>query len=99
MSASPSSVSGNIGYTWWIASIVGGTVAVVFFEIVLPRIAPSVLVGAGEGSYFGADPWGIPSIYPAALISIGSLIVVSLLTPPPTEEQLAPLFGKAPAGR
>ena len=87
--------------TWQggIASIVGGTVATVFFEIVLPRIAPSVLIGAGEGSYFGADPWGIPSIYPAALISIGSLIVVSLLTPPPTPAQLEPLFGKAPAGR
>jgi Na+/proline symporter len=87
--------------TWQggVASIVGGTVATVFFEILLPRLAPSVLVAAGEGSYFGADPWGIPSIYPAALISIGSLVVVSLLTPPPTEEQLAPLFGTAPAGR
>jgi Na+/proline symporter len=87
--------------TWQggVASIVGGTVATVFFELVLPRIAPSVLIGAGEGSYFGADPWGIPSIYPAALISIGSLVVVSLLTPPPTPAQLEPLFGKASANR
>ena len=49
-------------------------------------------MAASEGSYFGADPWGIPSIYPAAIISIGSLIVVSLLTPPPKPEELAGLF-------
>ncbi|MFZ5785133.1 MAG: sodium:solute symporter family protein, partial [Acidobacteriota bacterium] len=76
-----------------LASIVGGTLATVFFEIVLPRIAPSVMVAAKEGSYFGADPWGIPSIYPAALISIGALVIVSLLTRKPSAEELAPLFG------
>jgi Na+/proline symporter len=76
-----------------LASIVGGTLAVVFFELILPRVAPSVMVAAKEGSYFGADPWGIPSIYPAAIISIGALVVVSLLTKPPTKEELAPLFG------
>lgn len=78
-----------------LASIVGGTVATIFFELVLPRVAPSVLVAAKEGSYFGADPWGIPSIYPAAIISIGLLIVVSLMTAKPTEKELAPLFGAA----
>ena len=52
----------------------------------------AVLALLSEGSYFGADPWGIPSIYPAAIISIGSLIVVSLLTPPPKPEELAGLF-------
>jgi SSS family solute:Na+ symporter/sodium/proline symporter len=76
-----------------LASIVGGAAATVFFELVLPRLAPSVMVAAKEGGYFGADPWGIPSIYPAAIISIGALVVVSLLTPPPKPEQLAPLFG------
>jgi len=75
-----------------IVSIVSGTVATIVFEIVLPRVAPSVMVAARPDSYFGSDPWGIPSIYPAALISIGSLVVVSLLTPPPRPEQLAPLF-------
>jgi Na+/proline symporter len=75
-----------------ITSIVSGTLAVILLELVLPRVAPSIMVAASEGSYFGADPWGIPSIYPAALISIGSLIVVSLLTPPPKAEELAPLF-------
>ena len=75
-----------------ISSIVGGTLATIVLEIVLPRVAPSVMVAARPDSYFGSDPWGIPSIYPAALISIGLLVIVSLLTPPPRPEQLAPLF-------
>ena len=82
-----------------LASIVGGALAVLFFELVLPRLAPSIVEGAsGAGAgVFGGDPWGIPSIYPAALISIGSLVIVSLLTPPPTEAELAPLFGEKKA--
>ena len=81
--------------TWQggIASIVGGAVATVFFEFVLPAIAPGIMQGAqGGNSYFGADPWGIPSIYPSALISIGALILVSLATPAPKPEELARLF-------
>ena len=81
-----------------LASIIGGALATIFFEIVLPRVAPSVMVAAKEGSYFGADAWGIPSIYPAAVISIGALVIVSLLTPKPSDEQLAPLFGQAAKG-
>ena len=79
-----------------LASIVVGALAVVLFEVVLPRVAPGVLEGAtGKGAaYFGGDPWGIPSIYPAAVLSVGALVVVSLLTPPPTEKELAPLFGE-----
>lgn len=85
--------------TWQggLASIIGGAVTTVFFEFVLPWIAPGVMQGAAGGSdYFGKDPWGIPSIYPAALVSIGLLIVVSLLTPAPKPETLEPIFGKAP---
>jgi hypothetical protein len=67
-------------------------VATIFFEIVLPRIAPSIMVAARKDSYFGADPWGIPSIYPALAISLLLLIVVSYLTPPPQPETLEKLF-------
>ena len=84
--------------TWQggLASIVGGAVATVFFEFVLPWMAPGILEGAAGGSdYFGKDPWGIPSIYPAALISIGLLVFVSLATPAPKPEELERLFGKA----
>lgn len=75
-----------------LASIISGTLATVFFEIVLPRIAPSVMVAAKPDSYFGADPWGIPSIYPALAISLLSLVVVSYLTPPPDAASLEKLF-------
>jgi Na+/proline symporter len=83
--------------TWQggMASIVGGALAAVFFEVILPKIAPGVLEaapGATGAAVFGADPWGIPSIYPSAIISIGLLIVVSLMTPPPSRETLAKLF-------
>jgi Na+/proline symporter len=83
-----------------LASIVGGFVTTVFLELVLPRVAPSVMEAAqGQtgASVFGSDPWGIPSIYPAAAISIGLLVIVSLLTPPPTEAELAPIFGEKTA--
>jgi len=41
----------------------------------------------GYGESTGVDP-----VIPAIVISVLSLILVSLLTPPPTEEQLAPFF-------
>jgi solute:Na+ symporter, SSS family len=78
-----------------LASIVGGSVAVVFFEIILPRIAPGIMLAASTakgGEIFGSDPWGIPSIYPAFLISVGALIVVSLMTKAPEKEVLDKLF-------
>jgi SSS family solute:Na+ symporter/sodium/proline symporter len=85
-----------------VASIVGGAVATVFFEIILPRVAPGVMEAANGltgvaamNSTFGADPWGIPSIYPSAIISIGLLVVVSLMTPAPTAAELERLFPSA----
>ncbi len=90
--------------TWQggLASIVGGAVATVFFEFVIKAIAPGVMEGANGltgaaamAGNFGADPWGIPSIYPSAIISIGLLVVVSLLTPKPDPKTLERLFGKA----
>ncbi len=68
-----------------VASIVSGALMALVFELVIPNVFPEVLRGG--------DPWGIPSIYPAAIVSIGALVGVSLLTSPPTEEQLRPLFG------
>jgi SSS family solute:Na+ symporter len=86
--------------TWQggLASIVGGAVSTVFFELVLPRIAPSVMEaapGLTGAAVFGADPWGIPGIYPSVVISVGLLVIVSLMTPPPKPEVLEKLFGKA----
>ena len=67
-----------------VASIVSGAAMALIFQLVIPNVFPEILMGG--------DPWGIPSIYPSALVSIGTLIIVSLLTAPPSEEELAPLF-------
>jgi SSS family solute:Na+ symporter len=40
------------------------------------------------------SPWGLDAIYPALATSITALIAVSLLTPPPPEDKLAPFFGR-----
>jgi SSS family solute:Na+ symporter len=69
-----------------LASILSGAFMALVLELVIPNAFPELLKGG--------DPWGIPSIYPAALVSIGALFIVSLLTKPPSAEELAPLFGK-----
>ena len=69
-----------------IASIVSGIVVTLGFKI-MTYILPERLVPGG-------DPFGIPLIYPALAVSVGSLIIVSLLTPPPSEEELEKLFPK-----
>jgi SSS family solute:Na+ symporter len=70
-----------------VASIVSGAFMVLLLDLVVPRVMPGVMQGG--------DPWGIPSIYPAGIISIGMLIVVSLLTPKPRPEDLVKLFPEA----
>jgi Na+/proline symporter len=67
-----------------VASIVSGATMVILLDLVVPRLMPQVMQGG--------DPWGIPSIYPAGIVSIGMLIVVSLLTPKPRLEDLVKLF-------
>lgn len=67
-----------------VASIISGTITVILLDIILPSFAPQII--------YDGDPWGIPSIYPSILISVGTLIIVSLLTPKPSPEQLAKLF-------
>jgi SSS family solute:Na+ symporter/sodium/proline symporter len=72
--------------TGGVASIVSGTVMAIVFELVIPRAFPSVLRGG--------DPWGIPSIYPAIVVSVLFLVVGSLLSPKPKPEQLEKFFPK-----
>jgi hypothetical protein len=40
------------------------------------------------------DPWGVPIIYPALIVSMGALIIVSLLTKKPKPEELERFFPK-----
>jgi len=67
-----------------LASIISGTVACVVLKV-LAEVLPPDKVPEG-------DPWGIPIIYPALIISLGSLIVVSLLTKKPKPEELEKFF-------
>ncbi|MBM3284681.1 MAG: sodium:solute symporter family protein, partial [Candidatus Aminicenantes bacterium] len=69
-----------------LASIISGTVVCVFFFVMSKVLPPDK---APEG-----DPWGIPLIYPALIASLGSLIIVSLLTPKPRPEELEKFFKK-----
>jgi SSS family solute:Na+ symporter/sodium/proline symporter len=69
-----------------VASIVTGAVSAFLLELIIPALWPSVMIGG--------DPWGVPSIYPSLALSVLTLVVVSLLTPKPTEEELGKLFGE-----
>ncbi len=67
-----------------LTSIISGTVACIVLKVLAEVLPPDK---APEG-----DPWGIPIIYPALIISLGSLIVVSLLTKKPKPEELGKFF-------
>jgi SSS family solute:Na+ symporter len=67
-----------------LASIISGTVVCVFLFL-MTKVLPASQVPDG-------DPWGIPLIYPALIASVGSLIVVSLLTPKPEAKIIERFF-------
>ena len=69
-----------------LASIISGAVTAIVYELVIPRAFPSVLKAG--------DPWGIPSIYPALLVSVFFLVAGSLLSPKPKPEELKTFFPK-----
>jgi SSS family solute:Na+ symporter len=67
-----------------LVSITSGVVISLFLKI-MTYILPERLVPDG-------DPWGIPLIYPGMIVSIGSLIIVSLLGKKPDPSEWKPLF-------
>jgi len=69
-----------------LVSIISGTVVCIFLKILADNLPPEK---APDG-----DPWGIPIIYPALVVSLGTLIIVSLLTPKPKPEDLEKFFPK-----
>jgi Na+/proline symporter len=69
-----------------LVSITSGVVVSLFLKI-MTYVLPAEQVIDG-------DPWGIPLIYPAMLISIGSLIIVSLLDKKPDPKEYEALFTK-----
>lgn len=78
-----------------VVSILVGTISTIFFEWIFPALFPQFMYGSKTQigtEIFGADPFGIPSIFPSFLLSILSLIVISYLTKPPKEEEISVLF-------
>jgi SSS family solute:Na+ symporter len=69
-----------------LASIISGTAVCIILKV-LAEVLPADKVPDG-------DPWGIPLIYPAIIVSLGSLIIVSLLTRKPKPEELEKFFPK-----
>ncbi len=67
-----------------LVSIISGTVVAVGLKA-LTYILPKHLVPEG-------DPFGIPLIYPAFIISLVCLIGISLIDKPPSKEELKPFF-------
>lgn len=67
-----------------LASIISGTVACLFLRI-MAEVLPERLTPDG-------DPWGIPLIYPALVISISALIFVSLATKKQDPEMIEKFF-------
>ena len=73
-----------------IASIITGTVTCLFLRIMV-EVLPDRLTPDG-------DPWGIPLIYPALILSISSLIIFSLATKKQDPEMIKKFFpGKTKA--
>ncbi len=69
-----------------LASIISGTAVCIILKV-LAEVLPPDKVPDG-------DPWGIPLIYPSIIVSLGSLIIVSLLTRKPKPEELEKFFPK-----
>jgi len=71
-----------------LVSIVSGA-AVTLLLKVSGYIWPAIMVPFGDPN---GDPWGIPIIYPAVIASVGTLIIISYLTPRPSAEELKEFF-------
>jgi SSS family solute:Na+ symporter len=71
-----------------LASIISGTAVCIFLKILAETLPPDKVPDG--------DPWGIPLIYPALLVSVGSLVIVSLLTKKPKPEELKTFFPDKP---
>jgi len=67
-----------------LASIFSGTVICIMLYIMTKVLPPERVIDG--------DPWGIPIIYPALIVSLGSLILVSLFTKKPKPEELKTFF-------
>jgi Na+/proline symporter len=80
-----------------VISILTGAVVTLFFELIFPHLFPGAMLAAETATsvardVWGADPWGIPTIFFSFGASLLALIIVTYLTPPPKPEELEKLF-------
>ncbi|RLE19171.1 MAG: hypothetical protein DRJ08_01960 [Acidobacteria bacterium] len=81
-------ISKKVTHTAGLISIVLGTLVTVFFKLA-GYIWPAIMVPLNNPN---GDPFGIPIIYPALLISLGSLVVISFFTKAPEPEVIEKFF-------
>ena len=81
-------ISKKVTHTAGLISIVLGTLVTVFFKLA-GYIWPSIMVPLNNPN---GDPFGIPIIYPALAISLGSLILISFFTKGPEAEVIEKFF-------
>jgi SSS family solute:Na+ symporter/sodium/proline symporter len=74
--------------TGGVASIIGGTLVALGLYLA-GFIWPSIMIPYGDPN---GDPFGIPLIYPAFIVSLAALIIGSYLTKPPKAEEIKELF-------
>jgi len=72
-----------------LVSIISGTVICLLLRILVEVLPPDKVPGG--------DPWGIPIIYPALLVSVGALIIVTFLTKKPEASEIAKFFPPKPS--
>jgi len=77
--------------TWKRATKAGGLASIVLGTLVCLGLKLFSALGPERLNPEG-DPFGIPLIYPAFIVSVLALVVVSYLTPPPTQEVLDRVF-------
>jgi len=77
--------------TWKRATKAGGLASIVLGTLVCLGLKCFSAFGPERLNPDG-DPFGIPLIYPAFIVSFLALVVVSYLTPPPTQEVLDRVF-------
>ncbi len=82
-------------YTMYGVGITPAVMAAFFWKRATP-IAGALSIAAGMLVTliweFSGQPWGIATIYPALIASVGLLVIISLLTQKPAEEKWRPFF-------
>jgi Na+/proline symporter len=82
-------------YTMYGVGITPATLAAFFWKRATP-IGGVISIASGMVTTIVWEllkqPSGIPTVYPALILSVLSLVVISLLTPKPEEEKWRPFF-------